>query len=525
MNEPYERAESLQPAETRLSLSHLVQTIHAYRAAIILTTIVAALATLVGATVLYLLAPGQVVTTQRFRLAFEGAAEGKFPNQSRFGTADITSGPILRRVYDQNQLAQFVDYGVFSRSVYILAANRELESLEAEFHARLSDPKLSPIDRDRIQQEFEMKKRSITNNEYAINYGRSLGVRSIPEPIVRKALRDILDTWADFAVNQQHVLEYQIAVLSPSVVANDGYDRGNIIETLQILRSRARRVLSNIVLMAGLPGGQQVRSPKDSISLEELRIRVEELVRFRLEPLVITASASGLIDNRPLAVAFMEDQLAYDQRELNAQKRNADVRREALAVYEQRQSEPPPVKAQETKNAAAPPAGEAVMPQLSDSFLERLVALSGRSADVVYRQHLVDEYKKAATDLVPLQQAVEYDQQVLQAVRGGGPASVANRADVQAQIEAVRSELSTRIRQMNDLYLAISHNMTPSTQLFGATDPPSSRSMHAIDLTRLALYSLMLVVLAFSGAVILSLLHRRVVEEEEEKAEEERTGP
>src|SRR5262249_33521768 len=144
--------------------------------------------------------------------------KGEYPNKAKFNVADIIGGPILTRAWTDNRLGEYIPFGDFSRAVFVLESNREYELLAAEYQAKLADQKLSTVDRERLQKEFELKAESIIKTESSINLDRRAGSRTIPEPRARKVLLDILNNWADFAVNQQHVITYQVSVLSPEIL-------------------------------------------------------------------------------------------------------------------------------------------------------------------------------------------------------------------------------------------------------------------------------------------------------------------
>lgn len=91
---------------------------------------------------LYLLFPVERTTSQSLRLDFAGAGGGYYPNGTAFSVADIVSEQVLNRVYAQNRLSDFVSFEEFSRSVWLLQANRPYEELAAEYQERLADPKL-----------------------------------------------------------------------------------------------------------------------------------------------------------------------------------------------------------------------------------------------------------------------------------------------------------------------------------------------------------------------------------------------
>src|SRR5258706_9530477 len=132
-----------------------------------------------------------------------------------------------------------------------------------------------------------------------------------------------------------------------------------------------------------MPGADLVRT-SDHLSLDEIQFRLDEIVRFRLEPLVGLIRNSGLMANPALTIRFLENQLAYDQRLLQARQNEADMIRQALAVYTEQRIEPtlPGTEASggQAKVPGAPRGGngETVMPQLSETFLDRLLLLTSQ---------------------------------------------------------------------------------------------------------------------------------------------------
>ena len=517
--------EILLEPEPPLSVSHFTHVIRRYSAVILLSLAGVFLAYLIIALAVYLLSPVAQITSQMFRLDFEGAGQGEYPNKTKFNIADIIGGPTLTRVWQDNRLADYIGFGEFSRAVFVLESNRQYELLAAEYLAKLADPKLSPIDRERLQREFELKAQSIAKNEYSINLDRRAGSRFIPEPLARKIMLDILNDWADFAVNQQHVIAYQVSVLSPEVLNPSAMEQNDLIAAIEVLRSKANRVINNVLKIERLPGAMLARTPQDRLSLEEVRIRLDEIMRFRLEPLLAAGlHSSGLTSDRAATLRFLESQLAYDQRQLESAQRVADSVRDSIAMYAQPSATETTSSAGAVKMPEQAKAGEAVMPQLSDSFLDRLVAMSGRATDAKYRQALVDDFRKATADTIPLKQAVAYDTSVLEELRKSSGGSALNPATVRSEIDQTRTEVGGLIDKMNELFQIVSRNMTPSAQLFTLTGPPTTRTLRSLSAQRIALYGILVLLIALPAVVVLCLLHNRVREEEaaEEYQQQER---
>ncbi|HEX7152391.1 MAG TPA: hypothetical protein VF618_12960 [Thermoanaerobaculia bacterium] len=502
--------------ETPVSISHLFHTLRAYFPVIALTMLSVVVGYLILAIALYLLAPSKRVSSQNFRLEFQGATEGKYPNGTKFSPAEIITTPVLTKAFNDNELEKFTTFADFSRSIYVLEANAEYEALAAEYQARLSDPKLTAVDRERIQREFELKRVSISKSDYSVNYVRTRRTANIPEQLVRKVLVDILTAWSHIAVNDQHVLSYRVAVLSPKIVDPTPLETLEPIISIQILRSKITHLLRNVEQIGALPSAELVRTgDAENDSLEEIRLRLEETLRFRIDPLVPLIRASG-VTNPTAAVRFFETQLDYDQRQLEAQIAKAEAMRQSLAVY----SRPQLDGGTAAPNTARTSENETVMPQLSDSFLDRLVTLTSESGDTRFRQSLVEQYQRASLEIIPLQQAVAYDRTVLDQVRGAtaGGNGAASEA-LRKQIEDTRAEVRKLVGKLNLLHKRLSEqNLNPPTQLYTTTGTPVTRVQRAQSLKDLALYGALLLLLALPVTLAACLIHNRMREEDRAEA-------
>jgi hypothetical protein len=512
-----ERREAEFDNERPASVSYLVHTLRAYAPVIAISMLSVAVGYAVIAILLYLFSPAERTTVQPFRLEFRGATEGLLPNGIRFSGTEIISTPVLLKVYQTDELSRFISFGDFSRSVFVLESNREYEKLVAEYQSRLSDTRLSPLDRERIQKEFESKRESINKNDFAISYARGSKSGDIPENVARKVLVDILNTWANFAINEQHALDYRVSVLSPQILDQTEIGSNDPIVAVEILRSKIYRVMDNISQVNELPAAELMKT-SDRMSLAEIRMRLEDIVRFRLEPLVGVARASGLMKDPSFTIHFLENQLAYDQRRLQAARANVAAAREALAMYNSDQARVSEAVGTATgfRPSRSSGEGETVMPQLSDTFLDRLMSLSKQATDTQYRQKMIQKYQDAVTGTIPLELAVSYQEQVLSQMKSGVSAT-APRSDeptVRSEIDAATAEVRRMITKVNEINQLVSRNLNPSTQLFSLVGPPMTRIERARTLSRLATYGLLVLLVALPIIVLLCLLHNRVREEE-----------
>jgi hypothetical protein len=504
--------------EAPVSLSRVIHTLRAYWSMIVLSLAVVSVGYLIVAIAYYLLKPSQVITSQSYRLDFEGAATGTYPNGLKFSSNEIISTPLLLKVYQANHLDGMMRFDEFAHSIFILETNPEYERLNYEYQARLADPKLTVVDRERVQREWESKVASIAKSGFTINFIRS-SKSSVPEQMVRKFLVDILNEWAAFAIRERQVLKYQVTVVSPELLTNDV--QGDYLTNLAILRSKIVWVLNDIDNLSLIPGAALART-SDQLSLRDISLRLDETVRFRIEPLMALVRTSGLIGNSAVTIRFFESQLAYDERALRSRTEAVSALREALAVYN-REPHAGGLETDQGPLSDSSKRGETVMPQLSDSFMDRLVAMANQSMDVEYRQKLVDEYRRLSFIVIPAQQAVTFDEQMLAMLRSGinVERSAGSAEAMAAQITKTTDDVRNLVLHVNQIHEAISRNLNPSTELYTLTAPPTARIERAQSLKRIALYGLLLILTTLPLVVVFCLLHARIREEEASQGHEE----
>jgi hypothetical protein len=306
-----------------VSVSHLVRVLNAYSMAITVSLAAVAIAYAIIALALYIIAPSTRVISQPFRLDFSRAAEGKYPNGLKFSSNDLISTPILTKAYKDSDLKQYISLSDFVAGVYVLESGTEFERLQREYQAKLNDPKLNSADRVQIEKDYSEKVQSLPRNFYTLNFAAPSGTKRVPEALARQAVLRILSRWADWAQNEGRITSYDVAVLSPSIL--DEFVVDNEVITIRMLIKKLSQVLDNLDEIAALPSASLVRTPRaDHLSLAELRIKIEDLIRFRLEPAVPLARESRR-NGDPVTLRFVQTQLEYDQRQLQGAQDRVDA--------------------------------------------------------------------------------------------------------------------------------------------------------------------------------------------------------
>jgi hypothetical protein len=502
-----------EPIEEPVSVSRFVHVYRGYTKTIYLSLLAVAVLYGIIALAVYLSAPSLRVISQPFSLDFKYAEDGKYPNGEKFSVNEVIAEPILAGVYKEAHINDYMSFRDFVGSVYVSEANPEFDKLLRQFQTRLNDPKLSPADRQQVEKDFEEKKASLKKNLYALNFTNPRGVKEVPTDLVKRALATILSRWADWAQAEGRVTSYNATILSPAVL--DDTPRTNQIIAIRILIKRLAQVLDNIDELSQLPSADVARTPTDHLSLAELRIKIEDLIRFRPEPEVAAARAANAPADAE-TLRFVQTQLAYDQRQLQSYQDRVNAVRDAIALYTSQRSvsfETTGPAKNSSGNGATQQTQETVMPQVSDTFIDRMAQLLNQSADVQYRQRMVTELRRIQNDMIPIQEAVRYDQEMLHDLSTPLP-KISATENVAADVEDVRNDAKLLVGKVNDIYQVMSRNLNPETYLFSKTEAPSTVVLRDITLQKLALLGVLVLLIALPVIFVFCLLHNRVREEE-----------
>jgi hypothetical protein len=477
-------------------LNAVPSTLWAYRRTILIGFGIAAVCWLGLILLVYARVPTERVSSLTFRLTFEGAERGQYPNGTKFSTAEIVSTPVLAEVFKANSLERYFPFEVFKDSVFVLQANHDLELLTNEYQAKLADPKLTSVDRARLEEDFRTKADSFKSAEFSLNLRRSERLTKMPDALQSKILQDTLSTWAQQAAERKGAVQYDIPVVSKNVLQKDFIVAEDYVVTVDILRQKIRGILKTLAKMQEIPGASAVRMGPEQIGLADLIANLEDLERFKVEPLTGVIRTSGLSRNPGRMDEYFGGRLLEVQIAQAEATQRIKSLEDALRDYEER--------APAASAPAADARGPAVTPQLSESFIDKLVDLSTRSVDIKYRQDLAKRIVDEGLALAKLNAEAEYYQSMQRSfasVHAGANEAVA--ADVSHRTMQAFDELVHSMDQVQALYKIITEqNLNPNNVLYSITTPFTVRSTSALSLRTLMLY---LFVALLGSLIVISL--------------------
>ncbi|HEV8131099.1 MAG TPA: hypothetical protein VGQ81_07590 [Acidobacteriota bacterium] len=509
-----------------ISLLPIIRTLGEYRKVILvaLTTVVGAL--LIVSVAKYLMSPSQELATLHFHLRFDGIDSGEYPNGMKFSSTDIVATPLLAQVFEANDLGKYTSFERFRNSVFVLESNPDLEKLVREYEAKLSEFKGSPIYRDILEKEYQKKRQTLSFSDYSLNYASEDNGASIPDPLLKKILNDILAIWAENAVQRKGVLKHLISVYSQNILSKDLIEREDYIVAADILRSTINNIVTSIDSISALPGAAVIRTGKQRISLAEVRIRLQNLLRFRLQPLIEIIQANSLSRNPVSARVYLKSRLDQVKLEYQEASEKGKILKDALHQYMEEKEKLLSSGARvggSTSAAGAQPVGTGdrsiplLFPQVSDSLLDRLVDRPALNADLKFRQDITERIIQAALAAGSLDRELNYYQQLLASVmiiekRGRRQSDVAGQAaaEVKENWERSLSGIVESLEQVNAPYQEISaQNLNPKPFLYTITVPAAVSTQNTVKLSTIAFYGFLSTLIAAAIISCICLVHAR----------------
>ena len=516
-NEPTSEAHS--PAEMHselyddksISIWPMVMKLWNYRRAIGWAFGWALLLFLLGLTLVYLWYPDQKTAQVGFRLLFEGAEKGEYPNGLLFGPTDITSNLIIDEVFEANNLSQYGKFEDFKKSLFVKQDNRRMESLEAEFRVKLADTKLTPIDRQRLERDFAAQSKSMLSADFDLVFVRRERFRKMPTTLAHKILTDILNAYAKDADKEKGALKFRIPVPTRNMVRRDIIEEEDYIISFDMIRSAIQKVQTALTALKPIPGADVIRVGPTRLALVDLQVNLDDLLMFRLNPMIGYVRATGVAKNAALVIRYLQTQLFT----LNLERETADKR---VKVYDENLRKYLQQRAglsAESAGSGAQSSGlggmgnvPALIPQLGDSFFDRLIELGQKGEDTIYRQEMVNKSIEHGMKLVEIEKEVAYYKDLISNFEN--PSKRVNpvvQQDFlslfQAKYPKILEEFFVTIDNLNLFYDTLSQrNLNPTSLLVKITVPPSVNTESSLPAKRVLLAAILYFFVVVIGIVL-----------------------
>lgn len=502
-------------AQDEISLERIFSTLWTYRrvieAGIAITLGVYVVLALAG----FMLLPRERLASVGFRLVFDGVDDSKYPNDTKFATSDIIATPVLTEVFATNDLARYTgSFEKFKNSIFVQDANRDLELLDLEYSGRLADLKLAPMDRARLETEYKDKRKAMAAPYYTLTFRKNEQLTKMPPAIIEKSLVDTLATWARQVETRKGALRYNIPLPTRASVPLDLVEQEDFLIAADVLRAKTVGMLDVVDSIAKIAGSAALRVGPDHLSLGEIRAGLNDTHRFRLQPLIATITQSGATTDPKRLRIYVENQLAQARARQTEQQRRVETLQRSLAAYNgDKPFSTVPFTAPAGQSSRPAPADQAsaVTPQVTESFLDRIMELSRQNTDVKYRQDLMVRINEEGMTAAALGRDIPYYEELLRQLPAGG-FSQAQAASIRTATKTVYDSVTKGIDQLNVFFVELSaQNLNASSQLYTMAEPFQDFSQRALSIQAIVMYGMLTFLLAAFLVPLGCLLHHASV--------------
>ena len=268
-----------------IGFAEILQFLKKYWGRIFVTGILSILAAGVFILAAYFLIPKQSILMSEITIQLQkGKGQGQisYPSDNPFSANDLLSPAVLRKVYDDNKLAEKIDFKDFCELFNLSQTDIKKALVLAEFNSKLSK-KLTLVELTQIQDEYNKALQRLPQN--------TMGITMLPSIKISKAqavkvLNSIPVAWFEIYSRQEAksfpVIEtpQQIKELR-TACETDGH---------LIFLDKSRIACKNLIqacqeLDEMLPG-QKVALPSGEL-LADLKNRLTALNNYRINPLLL----------------------------------------------------------------------------------------------------------------------------------------------------------------------------------------------------------------------------------------------
>lgn len=488
-----------------VSLLGLWDPIWGHRRVLVAATVVMTVLAMLVSGIHFWWQPLRWAAALEFRPTFQGAETGRYPNALPFAVSDITDPSIVDQVYDKNKVEEYCSRPAFDSAFSVEQRSPELLFIDADYQSRLTDVRLTTVDRQRLLDEYRAK-RSGAPIQYALVFNRVASCRP-PAAIVGKLLDEVLLTWANDSESKRGVLKQRVKTFGPDILGVVTIGSQPLFVRANLVWSNLDRVIRNIAEVEALPGVDLVRFGGQRVALVEVKARMEDLQHANLEALMVSIGAEHNRESirwaeGALAIATSQQQVAQSRA-----RANLDALREYSGVMP---TATPPREPQRSPGAADV---QSLTPTIDSTFIDRILAMS--EPNTRFRQELTRSMLEATLDAIKYESSVSYYKQLIATLKAGGallPERVLNAQLV--EIVAVGKDL---IRQFNGLYEEWSRSsFRPGPAMYHVEKPATIEVVRPFTLWTYVVAVALVAFITLVIAVLAAFVHTRLLAEIQE---------
>jgi hypothetical protein len=331
---------------------------------------------------------------------FEGASEGKFPNNSQFSPQQMLSGSVISELFKKLNTEDFTS-AELADAIRITPSIHGSDLLETVIIDLVSKNKgLSTNDFSAAVNEYS----SALTNQSKTNVILAMDLSFVNGNKDRAAyiLTEIPKIWATQALEIRGVFTTTIPPISQ---LNNGMMSDELLVQVNILADTHILLSDHVELMIRDTGNSAIKDPSTGLSLPDLahKLELEEKYRISILKELVVKHGVGVTDNG-FYRGFREARLGALKREQAKIQRLVLVYEDAINRFNQYQSQ------LMSSNQGAKTNGQnsVYAPQYGEDVVNTLLELGSKIADPEYRKELLEKKIVLSTELQKVITEIEF---------------------------------------------------------------------------------------------------------------------
>ena len=357
--------------------------------------------------------PVRYTYSKPIQLVFKGVDAGQYPNGSNFRIADVIAPSVLHQVYQDNRLEEFdLSQETFQRAFTVSPYAADEAFILAKHSGVLDNKKASAQEIEAAQAALKQELNQARNRALQIRFS-PIGI-ALPDTVITKVLEDVARVWAEKAIQERGVLELDISLNTHRLFSAEQLAALDYPVAVLLLRERLDLIDRNIQNILKLPNALSTRDRETNLSLSDLSQKLEEIKSFELDSLEAQIQQRLVSRDPETTLLYLAERLKKLEEEKETNRRKAAALRQSLVDYVARGQNGT------DSNTATAASSNALVPQIGDKFMDRLVSMVQESSDLKYRQALNDRATEFELKVITLDTEIQRLQRQMNNFKGAG---------------------------------------------------------------------------------------------------------
>jgi hypothetical protein len=486
----------------------------------LLSSVAVGLIVVVGVAIARVMPAQDRYGTTEVTLTFPGASEGKLPNGTPFNVLEIASAAVVEPVWRSQALDKDIPIDDLLRSLTVTRKGREARALADLYQSKLSNTKLTVLERDTIEKEWRAELDALKNSSVLLTLSDSHN-RLSDEQITQflGVLPKAWATWSDAigARNYDYPIpsaaELRASEAQLSWQEGSGMGVGATVRHFERLKDFTDTLSLTLVQLSKLPGSDAVRDSRDA-SLTDLAQEIRAMSRNVVIPAYIEALAIAKTNDPRGYQALRAARMQLQESQYRDAKERALVLKSVFDDFMEVTTRG--AGRVKSSSEADKESQTSLVANVDGTFIDRVIDQAVLSRDVSYRRELTEKRLEAELDIVRFSSALAFeswldesvDDQIAQdAVRGGSSKQTKVLTEQAAQLGNRVADLMGLLAQRNFNSAAATYRVDGEAMVF-STPAITMKTISVAGLGFWALTMLLVGVLAVRSSQSHEELHR-----------------